>query len=156
MLAREEYKGEPWCQKQEAKEEKSSSSSKAEKSSSAQPVKTGEIKEMVVPSVGESITEVTISSWLKEDGDFVELDEIIAEVESDKATFELPAEANRVFHYSILKVWILKSVHILIFLSCSNFCTGETSYFGLIYLKNNKFAKFVCFKWLIYLKDLVL
>ncbi len=58
--------------------------------------KTGEIKEMVVPSVGESITEVTISTWLKGDGDYVELDEIIAEVESDKATFELPAEASGV------------------------------------------------------------
>ena len=56
--------------------------------------KTGEIKEMIVPTVGESITEVTISTWLKEEGDYVELDEIIAEVESDKATFELPAEAN--------------------------------------------------------------
>jgi len=67
---------------------------KAEDSSSGEAKKTGEIKEMVVPSVGESITEVTISSWLKEDGDFVELDEVIAEVESDKATFELPAEAN--------------------------------------------------------------
>ncbi len=60
-----------------------------------QPVKpTGGVKEMKVPAVGESITEVTISSWLKKDGDFVKLDEIIAEVESDKATFELPAEAN--------------------------------------------------------------
>jgi len=55
---------------------------------------TGGVKEMKVPAVGESITEVTISSWLKKDGDFVKLDEIIAEVESDKATFELPAEAN--------------------------------------------------------------
>jgi 2-oxoglutarate dehydrogenase E2 component (dihydrolipoamide succinyltransferase) len=52
------------------------------------------IKEMKVPAVGESITEVTISTWMKKDGDFVKLDEIIAEVESDKATFELPAEAN--------------------------------------------------------------
>ncbi|GIV37333.1 MAG: dihydrolipoyllysine-residue succinyltransferase component of 2-oxoglutarate dehydrogenase complex [Cyclobacteriaceae bacterium] len=55
---------------------------------------TGEVKEMKVPAVGESITEVTLSSWLKKDGDFVKLDEVIAEVESDKATFELPAEAT--------------------------------------------------------------
>lgn len=58
------------------------------------PKATGSIKEMKVPAVGESITEVTISTWLKKDGDFVRLDEVIAEVESDKATFELPAEAN--------------------------------------------------------------
>jgi 2-oxoglutarate dehydrogenase E2 component (dihydrolipoamide succinyltransferase) len=64
-------------------------------SSSTQPMKaTGAIKEMKVPAVGESITEVTISTWLKKEGDFVKLDEVIAEVESDKATFELPAEAN--------------------------------------------------------------
>jgi 2-oxoglutarate dehydrogenase E2 component (dihydrolipoamide succinyltransferase) len=55
---------------------------------------TGAVHEMIVPTVGESITEVTLSSWLKEDGDYVELDEVIAEVDSDKATFELPAEAN--------------------------------------------------------------
>ena len=60
------------------------------------PQTTGEVKEMIVPTVGESITEVTISSWLKADGDYVELDEVIAEVDSDKATFELPAEANGV------------------------------------------------------------
>lgn len=58
------------------------------------PKSTGEVKEMKVPAVGESITEVTISTWLKKDGDFVKLDEVIAEVESDKATFELPAEAS--------------------------------------------------------------
>lgn len=51
------------------------------------------IIEMKVPTVGESITEVTIASWNKKDGDRVELDEIICELESDKATFELPAEA---------------------------------------------------------------
>lgn len=55
---------------------------------------TGEIFEMNVPAVGESITEVTISIWKKADGDFVELDEIIAEIESDKATFDLAAEAQ--------------------------------------------------------------
>jgi 2-oxoglutarate dehydrogenase E2 component (dihydrolipoamide succinyltransferase) len=60
----------------------------------APPKASGGIKEMKVPTVGESITEVTISTWLKKDGDFVTLDEIIAEVESDKATFELPAEAT--------------------------------------------------------------
>ena len=56
--------------------------------------KTGEIFEMKVPTVGESITEVSIASWLKSDGDFVELDDIIAEIDSDKATFELPAEGT--------------------------------------------------------------
>lgn len=61
---------------------------------SATPKATGAVKEMKVPAVGESITEVTISTWLKKEGDFVKLDDIIAEVESDKATFELPAEAN--------------------------------------------------------------
>jgi 2-oxoglutarate dehydrogenase E2 component (dihydrolipoamide succinyltransferase) len=45
-----------------------------------------------VPPVGESITEVTLSSWKKKDGDQVEMDEVIAELESDKATFELTAE----------------------------------------------------------------
>lgn len=49
---------------------------------------------MMVPAVGESITEVSISSWLKKDGDIVELDEIIAEIDSDKATFDLTAEAT--------------------------------------------------------------
>ena len=55
---------------------------------------TGEVHEMTVPTVGESITEVTISTWLKANGDYVEVDEVIAEVDSDKATFELPAEAS--------------------------------------------------------------
>ena len=54
---------------------------------------TGEVVEMKIPAVGESITEVTISEWVKEDGDPVEMDEVIAEIESDKATFELTAEA---------------------------------------------------------------
>lgn len=53
---------------------------------------TGETFEMNVPAVGESITEVTLSTWQKADGDFVELDENIAEIESDKATFDLTAE----------------------------------------------------------------
>ena len=56
--------------------------------------KTGKLVEMTVPTVGESITEVTVGSWTKKDGDFVELDEVIAEIESDKATFELTAEAQ--------------------------------------------------------------
>ena len=45
-----------------------------------------------VPPVGESITEVTLASWIKKDGDAVNMDEVIAELESDKATFELTAE----------------------------------------------------------------
>ncbi|GGG37257.1 2-oxoglutarate dehydrogenase complex dihydrolipoyllysine-residue succinyltransferase [Hymenobacter glacieicola] len=50
--------------------------------------------EMKIPAVGESITEVTVAKWLKEDGAQVQRDEIIAELESDKATFELPAEGS--------------------------------------------------------------
>ena len=49
---------------------------------------------MKVPSPGESITEVEIASWLVEDGDYVEKDQAIAEVDSDKATLELPAEES--------------------------------------------------------------
>ena len=56
--------------------------------------KNDKIMEMFVPAVGESISEVTISSWLKSDGEYVDLDEIIAEIDSDKATFELTAEAS--------------------------------------------------------------
>lgn len=48
---------------------------------------------MKVPSPGESITEVEIATWLVKDGDYVEKDQAIAEVDSDKATLELPAEA---------------------------------------------------------------
>ncbi len=50
------------------------------------------VLEMKVPSPGESITEVEIASWLVKDGDYVEKDQTIAEVDSDKATLELPAE----------------------------------------------------------------
>lgn len=48
--------------------------------------------EIKVPTVGESISEVIIARWLKKDGDWVEMDEVLAELESDKATFELNAE----------------------------------------------------------------
>ena len=52
------------------------------------------ILEMKVPSPGESITEVEIATWLVSDGDYVEKDQVIAEVDSDKATLELPAEES--------------------------------------------------------------
>ena len=48
--------------------------------------------EMKVPTVGESISEVTLVKWIKKDGDFVERDEVVCELESEKATFELNAE----------------------------------------------------------------
>ena len=72
--------------KEEKKEEKSAPAKEA--------TSTGETIEMHVPTVGESINEVTISSWVKKDGEIVQLDEVIAEIESDKATFELTAEAT--------------------------------------------------------------
>ena len=54
------------------------------------------VLEMRVPSPGESISEVEIAQWLVEDGDYVEKDQAIAEVDSDKATLELPAEESGV------------------------------------------------------------
>ena len=55
--------------------------------------------ELKVPVIGESITEVTLSQWLKKEGDFVKLDEAICEFESDKATLEFPAEAEGILIY---------------------------------------------------------
>ena len=51
------------------------------------------IVEMKVPTIGESVTEVTLSQWLKGNGEYINLDESICEFESDKATLEFPAEA---------------------------------------------------------------
>lgn len=50
--------------------------------------------DMKVPTIGESITEVTLSQWLKKNGEYVKIDEPICEFESDKATLEFPAEAS--------------------------------------------------------------
>ena len=57
--------------------------------------------EMKIPTVGESITEVTVAKWLKPDGAAVKRDEVIAELESDKATFELPAEADGTLRHAV-------------------------------------------------------
>ena len=48
--------------------------------------------EIKVPTVGESISEVSLAKWLKKDGQWVERDEVLAEIESEKATFEINAE----------------------------------------------------------------
>ncbi|RYD52430.1 MAG: 2-oxoglutarate dehydrogenase complex dihydrolipoyllysine-residue succinyltransferase [Sphingobacteriales bacterium] len=54
--------------------------------------------EIKVPSVGESISEVTLVKWTKKDGDYVQRDEVLCELESEKATFELNAEQAGIFH----------------------------------------------------------
>lgn len=51
-----------------------------------------------VPTVGESITEVSLVKWLKKEGDYVNRDEVLCEMESEKATFELPAEQAGILH----------------------------------------------------------
>ncbi|MBL0234660.1 MAG: 2-oxoglutarate dehydrogenase complex dihydrolipoyllysine-residue succinyltransferase [Chitinophagaceae bacterium] len=56
-----------------------------------------------VPTVGESISEVTLLKWTKKEGDYVERDEVIAELESEKATFEVNAEKAGVIHLENLK-----------------------------------------------------
>lgn len=66
----------------------------------AAPAAPTQIIEIKVPVVGESISEVTIASWSKKEGEYVALDEIICELESDKATFELPAEAAGVLRHA--------------------------------------------------------
>ncbi|MDQ2793325.1 MAG: 2-oxoglutarate dehydrogenase complex dihydrolipoyllysine-residue succinyltransferase, partial [Bacteroidota bacterium] len=67
----------------------------------AAPAAGGGSVEMKIPNVGESITEVTVAKWLKEDGAQVSRDEVIAELESDKATFELPAEAAGTLRHAV-------------------------------------------------------
>ena len=54
--------------------------------------------EIKVPPVGESISEVTIGTWFKNEGDIVKMDEVICGLDSDKATFELTAEIDGVLH----------------------------------------------------------
>ena len=54
--------------------------------------------EIKVPSVGESINEVTLTKWIKKDGEWVDRDEVIAELESEKATFEINAEKAGILH----------------------------------------------------------
>jgi 2-oxoglutarate dehydrogenase E2 component (dihydrolipoamide succinyltransferase) len=54
--------------------------------------------EIKVPTVGESINEVTLTKWIKNDGDWVDRDEVIAELESEKATFEINAEKAGILH----------------------------------------------------------
>ncbi len=65
------------------------------------PAAGGGVVEMKIPAVGESITEVTVAKWLKPDGAQVSRDEVIAELESDKATFELPAEGNGTLRHAV-------------------------------------------------------
>ncbi len=65
--------------------------------------------ELKIPSVGESISEVTISRWVKNDGDYVEMDETVAEIESDKATVELNAT-----HAGLLKILVQEGTDIKI------------------------------------------
>ncbi|RYX99642.1 2-oxoglutarate dehydrogenase complex dihydrolipoyllysine-residue succinyltransferase [bacterium] len=57
--------------------------------------------EIKVPPVGESITEVTIAGWVKNTGDYVKLDDLICELESDKATFEIRSEANGIITINV-------------------------------------------------------
>lgn len=57
--------------------------------------------DITVPNIGESVTEVTVSSWTKEEGAYVEMDEVVCEIESDKATFELTAEEAGTLHRSV-------------------------------------------------------
>jgi len=54
--------------------------------------------DMKIPPVGESITEVTVGTWYKKEGDHVKMDDVLCGLDSDKATFELTAEADGTLH----------------------------------------------------------
>src|SRR5436190_21888515 len=54
--------------------------------------------DMKIPPVGESITEVTVGTWYKKEGDQVKMDDVLCGLDSDKATFELTAEADGILH----------------------------------------------------------
>lgn len=71
----------------------SESSSQSSEDTSA-PKATGKTVDVKVPVIGESISEVTLAAWHKRDGDFVEEGDILCDIESDKATIELPAETS--------------------------------------------------------------
>lgn len=66
------------------------------------------ILDIKVPAVGESISEVTLAKWLKNEGDYVERDEVIAELESEKATFEINAIEAGILHLVASEGDILK------------------------------------------------
>ena len=57
--------------------------------------------DVTIPSPGESVTEVTLAAWLKQDGEFVEKDEPLFEIESDKATLSVSAEASGMLHHKV-------------------------------------------------------
>ncbi|RMH79204.1 MAG: dihydrolipoamide succinyltransferase, partial [Calditrichaeota bacterium] len=54
-----------------------------------------------IPEIGESITEVVLAKWLKQDGEAVQVDDLLCEIESDKATFELPAEQAGILRHKV-------------------------------------------------------
>jgi 2-oxoglutarate dehydrogenase E2 component (dihydrolipoamide succinyltransferase) len=70
----------------------------AESTSASSPTKTGQIVEMVVTPIAESITEVVVGAWLVNEGDYVELDQPLCEIETDKATQEMPSIAAGIIH----------------------------------------------------------
>ncbi|MCH5599258.1 biotin/lipoyl-containing protein [Niabella ginsengisoli] len=81
----------------------------AEPASNDEPIKTtGKEVPVKIPTVGESISEVTLLKWVKQSGDYVERDEVIAELESEKATFEVNAELAGIVETSVAEGDTLK------------------------------------------------
>lgn len=79
---------------------KTQSDAAPEKSAPAEPKATGKVVEMRIPEAAESVTEATIGVWLVADGEYVEMDEPVCELESDKASMELPAEASGILRHA--------------------------------------------------------
>lgn len=84
-------------------------------------------EEMKVPAVGESITEVTIAKWNKKEGEYVQADELLCELESDKATFELNAEKSGILHIKAQEGDVVKIGGVICEIDTSNNGSGKSA-----------------------------
>lgn len=100
VIARIETNGESPASDEKEQATESRDADSEDESEAKDAETTGEVVEMKIPAAAESVTEATIGTWLVEDGEFVEMDDPVCELESDKASMELPAEASGILRHA--------------------------------------------------------